>query len=146
MNRWNGPLPWRVGVLIIVSELKLKLQTAQAGSPRKPGEGLRIGAVRFPPRGVRKSDYARLNYFDVWLPALAPSRSLLSKYKKAGMSPRAFLRLYEKEMKTAEARQLLTLLAEIAQRTPITLCCYCEDESKCHRSVLVRLVRNAEKL
>jgi uncharacterized protein YeaO (DUF488 family) len=130
----------------LLDELKLRLFTARAGSPRTSGEGLRIGAVRFLPRGVRKRDYARLNYFDVWLPALAPSRSLLSKYKKSGTPPRAFLRLYEKEMQTAEARQLLTLLAEIAKRTPLALCCYCEDESKCHRSVLVRLVRNAEQL
>ena len=120
-----------------------RLTTVQLGSPRKRGEGLRIGTVRFLPRGVRKEDYAELNYFDVWLPQLAPSRELLSQFKKSSISVRTFFARYRREMNSTEARQLIQLLAEVAQRTPIAVGCYCEDESKCHRSVLGKLIRLA---
>lgn len=123
--------------------MKLRLQTAQAGSPRKPGEGLRIGAVRLLPRGVRKRDYARKDCFDVWLPALAPSRALLSQFKKSGIPTQTFFRSYRAEMQQTEPWQVIALLAEIAKVTPLTLCCYCEDETRCHRSVLGQLVRQA---
>jgi len=123
--------------------MRLHVQTTRAGSPRQRGEGLRIGAVRFLPRGVSKRDYARKNYFDVWLPSLAPSRPLLSRFLKSGMPITTFFRQFRKEMKGTEPRQVIKLLAEIAKRTPITLCCYCEDEHRCHRSVLIELIRKA---
>jgi len=123
--------------------MRLRVQTTRAGSPRQRGEGLRIGAVRFLPRGVSMRDYARKNYFDVWLPSLAPSRPLLARFLKSGMPVATFLRQYRKEMENTEPRQVIKLLAEIAKRTPITLCCYCEDEHRCHRSVLIELIRKA---
>jgi uncharacterized protein YeaO (DUF488 family) len=101
--------------------------------------------ARFLPRGVRKRDYARLNYFDVWLPTLAPSRALLSQFKSSKMPVPTFFRRYRAEMTQTEPWQTIVLLAEIAKRQPITLCCYCEDETRCHRSVLIRLVREAGK-
>ena len=120
-----------------------RVHTARAGSPRQRGEGLRIGTVRFLPRGVSKKDYARKNYFDVWLPSLAPSRQLLSRFLKAGMPVATFFRQYRTEMEGTEPRQVIRLLAEIAKRTPISICCYCEDERRCHRSVLIELIRKA---
>jgi len=120
-----------------------RVHTARAGSPRQRGEGLRIGTVRFLPRGVSKKDYARKNYFDVWLPSLAPSRQLLSRFLKAGMPVATFFRQYRTEMEGTEPRQVIRLLAEIAKRTPIAICCYCEDEARCHRSVLIELIRKA---
>ena len=120
-----------------------QLTTVQLGSPRQRDEGLRIGTVRFLPRGVRKEDYAKLNYFDVWLPQLAPSRELLSQFKKGSISVRVFFARYRREMKETEARQLIQLLAELARRTPIAVGCYCEDEADCHRSVLGKLIQAA---
>jgi len=122
-----------------------RIHTAQAGSTRKAAEGLRLGVVRFLPRGVRKSKYARLNYFDVWLPSLAPSRALLSKARSSGMASSIFLWRYRTEMEETEPRQMIALLAKIAKRQPISLCGYCEDESRCHRSVLSELIHKAGK-
>ncbi|TLY23092.1 MAG: DUF488 family protein [Nitrospirae bacterium] len=125
--------------------MSLHVQTAQAGTPRQRGEGLRVGAVRLLPRGVSKRDYARKNYFDVWLPTLAPSRPLLSRILKSGMPVTAFFQHYRKEMESTGPRQVIKLLAEIAKRTPITVCCYCDDETRCHRSVLLKLIRKANQ-
>lgn len=124
--------------------MRLHVQTTRAGSPRQRGEGLRIGAVRFLPRGVSKSDYARKNYFDVWLPSLAPSRPLVTRVLKSGMPVPTFFRQYRKEMENTEPRQVIKLLAEVAKHMPITLCCYCEDERRCHRSVLIELIGRAK--
>ena len=125
--------------------MALHVQSVRAGSPRQLGEGLRIGAVRFLPRGVSKRDYARKNYFDVWLPSLAPSRPLLTRFLKSGMPVATFFRQYRKEMENTEPRQVIKLLAEIAKRTPIAICCYCEDERRCHRSVLFELIRKVNQ-
>ena len=125
--------------------MSLHAHTAQAGCPRQRGEGLRVGAVRLLPRGVSKRDYARKNYFDVWLPTLAPSRPLLSRFLKSGMPVTAFFRHYRKEMESTEPRQVIKLLAEIAKRTPVTVCCYCDDETRCHRTVLLQLIRRANQ-
>lgn len=122
---------------------RLRLITVRLGSPREPGEGLRIGVVRFLPRGIRRRDYARLNYFDVWMPALAPSRELLRRAWKLARPGRKFFKQYRREMAQTEKRQLIELLAKLAKRTPISIGCYCEDETKCHRSVLFRLIREA---
>ena len=122
---------------------KVHLTTVQLGSARPHGEGLRIGTVRFLPRGVRKNDYAKLNYFDAWLPQLAPSRELLSQFKKGSISVRVFFARYRREMKSTENRQLIRLLAELAQRTPIAVGCYCEDEAHCHRTILGKLIQAA---
>ena len=124
------------------------LGTFKAGSPRKPGEGLRVGTVRFLPRRVKKEDYARLDYFDVWFPLLAPSAELI-KWVKAGGGPSEpkrwakFKERYTAQMKKTDARQAIKLLAELARVTPISIGCYCEDESACHRSILRELIEKA---
>jgi uncharacterized protein YeaO (DUF488 family) len=125
--------------------MPLRLRSVQLGSPRSRGEGLRIGAVRYLPRGVAKSDYGRRDYFDVWLPTLAPSRELLRAYKTSGMTPATFYRRYRTEMRQLEARQTIELLARVAARTPLAVGCYCEDERRCHRRVLVELIRRASR-
>jgi uncharacterized protein YeaO (DUF488 family) len=122
----------------------LKLRTYQIGTPRLRGEGLRIGTVRYLPRGVRKQDYARLDYFDVWFPAAAPSRELVS-WLRADVEKRwdRFVGRYRNEMKRVEARQAIKLLAEVAKHTPISIGCYCTDENHCHRSILRKLIEEA---
>ncbi len=122
---------------------KLLLSTFRIATPRAPGEGLRIGATRYLPRGVKKEDYARLDYFDVWLPTVAPSGELVRRYKSTEDSTRFFAQ-YEAELrKGSEARQTILLLAMIALRTPISIGCYCEEESRCHRSVLRAVIAEA---
>jgi uncharacterized protein YeaO (DUF488 family) len=122
---------------------KLHLKTFRIGTPRQRGEGLRIGTVRFLPRGVRKQDYARLDYFDLWLPSLAPSRELLSEARKAGWPIEKLLAHYRREMEATEPAQTIRLLAAIARKTPIAVGCYCKDEQQCHRSVLLDLIQAA---
>jgi len=118
------------------------------GSPRKKGEGLRIGTVRFLPRGVKKEDYARLDYFDVWFPLLAPSSELL-KWLKSRKWPSEQIRWakfrerYVAEMKKTDARQAIKLLAELSKTTAVSIGCYCENESACHRSILRELIEQA---
>lgn len=120
----------------------LQFRTVQLGSARQPNEGLRIGAVRFLPRGVPKVEYQARNLFDVWLPTLAPSRPLLRALKTQLQLP-AFFSRYRNEMAETEPRQVIQLLAELARTAPISLGCYCEQEARCHRSVLGELIREA---
>lgn len=126
----------------------MSLRTYRIGSPREPGEGLRLGTVRYLPRGVRKTDYARRDYFDIWLPALAPSRELFAWALKDGglaRSPERFFARYVREMRTlTDARQTLALVAALGARTDISIGCYCADESRCHRSELFRLLQRAQ--
>jgi len=117
-----------------------KLQVVQLGSPRLPGEGLRVGTVRRPPRGIVKEDYADLDYFDIWLPVLAPSQQLMSSFQNSPMTFDTFISRYRSEMKKTDARQVIQLVAEMAKRTPISIGCYCASESFCHRSILADLV------
>ena len=126
----------------------LKLSTFQIGAPAKRGQGLRIGVTRRPPRGVPKAHWTHDGYFDVWLPALAPSAKLLARFKKRharGFDDpavrEAFFDSYERELlSSAEGRQLVEFLAHIAVRTPISIGCFCADESRCHRSRLYKLI------
>jgi uncharacterized protein YeaO (DUF488 family) len=126
-------------------DAKLKLSTFQIGTRPKSGQGLRIGATRRPPRGVPKSRWERDGYFDVWLPSIAPSQKLIARFKRDFDEPprrRAFFDSYERELlSNAQGRQTLRLLAKIAERTPISIGCYCADESRCHRSRLYKLIR-----
>src|SRR5687767_4854711 len=124
---------------------RLHLRTVRIATPRERNEGLRIGTVRFLPRGVSKKDYARLDYFDVWLPTLAPSADLLRTLKQGSLATRTFFARYRAEMKHTDARQTIELLARLALRTPISIACYCEDETRCHRSVLFTLIRQAAR-
>jgi uncharacterized protein YeaO (DUF488 family) len=113
------------------------------GTPRQPHEGLRIGTVRRPPRGVPKSDFAKRDFYDVWLPALSPTPDLVALALQSRDDPRAwksFERKFRAEMKQPEAVHLLDLLAAFSHQTDFAVGCYCEDESRCHRSILRQLL------
>lgn len=120
----------------------MTIRIVRLGSPRGEGEGLRIGTVRRPPRGVRKEECASRNIYDVWFPNLSPSEDLL-KEAKPGDDARSwstFRRKFLAEMKKPEASRTLDLLAALSHRTNISVGCYCEDESRCHRSILRELL------
>lgn len=127
----------------------LKLRTFEIGTHRKRGEGLRIGTVRRVPQRVAKKDYARHDYFDVWFPTLSPSQELLDWVKAHDIQKNkkdweTFAGRYEREMvKQTDSRQALILLAEMAKLTAISIGCYCEDETCCHRSILLKLIKQA---
>jgi uncharacterized protein YeaO (DUF488 family) len=112
------------------------------GTPRKRGEGLRLGTVRRPPRGVPKSDFARLDYYDVWFPNLSPSAELVHDALTAvdERAWAAFRRKFQREMRTLDRSRELDVLAALSHRTNLSVGCYCEDESRCHRSVLRELL------
>ena len=114
----------------------------QIGSPRAEDEGLRIGTVRRPPRGVRKEDFASKNFYDVRFPNLSPSAELLKAFPVAGdeKSWLAFKRKFLAEMKLPGARYDLDVLAALSHQTNFSICCYCEEESLCHRSILRELL------
>jgi uncharacterized protein YeaO (DUF488 family) len=116
----------------------MAIRVVRLGSPRTDGEGLRLGTVRRPPRGVPKSEFASRNFYDVWVPDLAPSETLLKQALAADSDRawRAFVRRYRMEMKRPEAERLLELLAALSHLTNFSVGCYCADESHCHRSVL----------
>ena len=116
----------------------MTLHIVRLGSPRLPGEGVRIGAVRRPPRGVRKERYAADDWFDVWYPELSPTPDLV-KRALAAATPEAwdaFVRAFRAEMKAPAASRTLDLLAALSHGAAFSLGCYCEDEARCHRSVL----------
>ena len=121
----------------------MAIRVVRLGSPRVPGEGLRLGTVRRPPRGVPKAEFASRDFYDVWLPELAPSETLV----KAGQSAasdrdwRAFARRYRAEMAQPAAARLLELLAALSRTTSLSVGCYCADEARCHRSVLRELLQ-----
>lgn len=128
----------------------MTLRTFRIGHQEGKGDSLCIGAVRYLPRGVRKTEYSRRGLFDVWLPGVAPSRELIHWLKSRAWTPavaRTFFARYEREMRAStEARQTIKLLAAVAGRMPVAIGCYCEDERRCHRSVLARLIRRAKLL
>lgn len=120
----------------------MAIRVVQLGSPRTPGEGLRLGTVRRPPRGVPKADYASRNLYDVWLPELAPSEALVKVALQAteGRAWQAFVKRYRAEMKRPPATRLLILLAALSHQTAFSVGCYCADEGRCHRSILKALL------
>jgi uncharacterized protein YeaO (DUF488 family) len=123
----------------------MTVRIVRLGSKRVPGEGLRIGTVRRPPRGVPKSEYAKRDLYDVWLPNLAPSEDLL-KAAQASVAAgdergwKAFVRRYRAEMKQPDQRALLDTLAALSRTADFSVGCYCADEARCHRSVLRELL------
>lgn len=122
----------------------MAVRVIRLGTPRQPEEGLRIGTVRRPPRGVPKEQYASLDYFDVWLPNLAPSAELMAWFKSeplTGKRWQAFARRYRAEMGMPEHRRVLAVLAALSHQTDFSVGCYCEQEERCHRSVLRELLR-----
>lgn len=123
----------------------MTVRIVRLGSPRHAGEGLRIGTVRRPPRGVPKSEYAKRDLYDVWLPNLAPSESLLKLAQQAATDDdarawRGFVRRYRAEMKAPDNRALLDTLAALSHHAAFSVGCYCADEARCHRSVLRELL------
>jgi uncharacterized protein YeaO (DUF488 family) len=120
----------------------MSVRIIRLGTERLPGEGVRIGTVRRPPRGVPKDEFASRNFYDVWFPNLAPSAETV-KLGQAASTPAAwaaFMRKYKAEMAAPDAKHALELLATLSHTTDFSVGCYCEDESHCHRSVLRELL------
>ena len=118
------------------------IRIVRLGTARAPGEGLRLGTVRRPPRGVPKAEFAGRDFYDTWLPGLSPSAPLMAQGQAVedDKSWNAFRRKFIAEMKQPDASHLLDLLAALSQQSSFALGCYCEDENRCHRSVLRALL------
>ena len=112
----------------------------QLGTPRKGGEGLRLGTVRRPPRGVRKGDFGRLDYYDVWFPNLSPSAERWAQGAADERAWVAFRRKFRREMSAPNRSRELDVLAALSHHTNLSLGCYCRDDNRCHRSVLRELL------
>ena len=121
----------------------MAIRVVRLGSPRAQGEGVRLGTVRRPPRGVPKAEHASRDFYDVWLPDLAPSETLVKRALSASddRAWRAFATRYRREMKRPEAARLLELLAALSHQTSFSVGCYCAEEARCHRSVLKALLQ-----
>ena len=124
----------------------MAIRVVRLGTPRQPDEGLRLGTVRRPPRGVRKEDFGRRDYFDVWMPDLAPTAPLVSWALAEPFTPvrwSKYARQYRAEMRAPEKQRLIQLLAALSAQTNFSVGCYCADESHCHRSLLRELLVDA---
>lgn len=121
----------------------MSVRIVRLGSPRAPGEGLRIGTVRRPPRGVPRTQYAGQDYYDVWLPALSPTPALVREAQSAAtlQAWRNFTRKFKAEMRAPEAARILDLLAALSKHADFSVGCYCRDEARCHRSILRELFK-----
>ena len=121
----------------------MAIRVVRLGSPRVPGEGLRIGTVRRPPRGVPKTEFASRDFYDVWLPELAPSETLVKQAQGAATERewQTFAKRYQVEMAKPAAARLLDLLTALSRTTSLSVGCYCADEARCHRSVLRQLLQ-----
>jgi uncharacterized protein YeaO (DUF488 family) len=120
----------------------MPIAVLRLGSPRRPGEGVRLGTVRRPPRGVPRTEFAKRDFYDVWLPILAPSPELVAVGLRASdaKSWNTFVRRFRAEMNKPDAARVLDLLAALSHQTSFSIGCYCEDEDRCHRSVLRHLL------
>lgn len=123
----------------------MTLRIVRLGTARTPDEGLRIGTVRRPPRGVPKADFAKRDFYDVWWPELSPSPDLVSLALAAHTDKEwaAFVRGFRKELGRPDARHAIDLLAALSHRTDLAIGCYCENEDRCHRVVLRELLEAA---
>ena len=121
----------------------MAIHVVRLGSRRGNQEGLRLGTVRRPPRGVPKAEYASRDFYDVWMPDLAPSEALLKQGQQAADDKawRRFEQKYRAELKRPAAARLLALLAALSHQTNVSVGCYCADESRCHRSILRALLK-----
>ena len=118
----------------------MSIRIVRLGTPRARDEGVRLGTVRRPPRGVPKSQFATQNWYDVWLPNLAPSDALFRAITGGSISWQTFARRYIAEMKKPDAARLLDALAALSHGANFSVGCYCEDEDRCHRSLLRQLL------
>jgi uncharacterized protein YeaO (DUF488 family) len=118
------------------------IRIVRLGTDRLPGEGLRIGTVRRPPRGISKTEYGSRNFYDVWLPALAPSPELVQQALRAQSERdwKRFVKRYRSEMAATNEKATLDVLAALSHQTNFSVGCYCADETRCHRSVLRELL------
>lgn len=116
----------------------MSIRIVRLGTPIQPDEGIRLGTVRRLPRGVKKTDYVKLNFFDVWLPTLSPSEDLLKKklVQEDGSGWKAFEQRFKAELKQPDKSHLLDVLAVLSHTTNFSIGCYCKDETLCHRSIL----------
>ena len=124
----------------------MAISVVRLGEPRAPDEGLRLGTVRRPPRGVKKEDYAARAFFDVWMPELAPSAELVSWALSEPFTPKRWARYskaYRTQMRKPPSSRLLRLLAELSHQTSFSVGCYCADETRCHRALLRELLVGA---
>jgi uncharacterized protein YeaO (DUF488 family) len=121
---------------------RMSVRIVRLGTPRAPGEGLRVGTVRRPPRGVPKEEFARRDFYDTWLPNLAPSADLMAAGRASQTEQEwtAFKRKYRAEMNHPDASRVLDLLAALSHHSAFAVGCYCEHEQHCHRSVLRELL------
>ncbi|WP_321794089.1 DUF488 domain-containing protein [Caballeronia sp. J97] len=126
----------------------MAIRIVRLGTPRAKDEGLRIGTVRRPPRGVPKAEFATRDFYDVWYPVLSPTQELVTEalHAESDKDWRAFVKKFKAEMAESDASKTLDLLAALSHRTNMSVGCYCEDEARCHRSVLRELLtaRGAE--
>jgi uncharacterized protein YeaO (DUF488 family) len=125
----------------------MAIRVVRLGTHRVPAEGIRLGTVRRPPRGVRKTEYSAKDYFDLWFPDLAPSARLVAwAHSKPFTDARwkAYSRRYRAEMARPHARRLISFLAALSKRTDVSVGCYCENELRCHRSLLRELLVEAD--
>lgn len=121
----------------------MAIRVVKLGSPREKDEGLRVGTVRRPPRGVRKTDFARLDFYDIWLPQLAPSAGLVNSARKRPYTDagwKQFEKEYLRELSSPDNLRLIDFLAALSKATDFSVGCYCEEESKCHRSILKKVL------
>ena len=124
----------------------MPISIVRLGTPRLAGEGTRLGTVRRPPRGVKKSDFARLDYYDVWVPDVAPSAQLVSWALASPWTEtkwKRYEREYRREMKAPHAARLIALLAAMSANADFSVGCYCEDETRCHRAILRDVLSDA---
>jgi uncharacterized protein YeaO (DUF488 family) len=124
----------------------MPIRVVRLGTPRAPDEGPRLGTVRRPPRGIKKADYGRLHYYDLWLPDLAPSAALVKYAYAEPWTPQRwalYARRYRSEMRAPAAQRLIVLLATLSRQANFSLGCYCEDETRCHRLLLGALFAEA---
>src|SRR5687768_5861499 len=124
----------------------MAIRVVRLGDTRLPDEGVRLGTVRRPPRGVNKKDFSRLDYYDVWVPDIAPSAQLLSWANADDWTDARWKKyegMYLREMKEPHAKRLIGLLAILSRASNFSVGCYCEDESRCHRSLLRNLLEDA---
>jgi uncharacterized protein YeaO (DUF488 family) len=122
----------------------MAIRVVRLGSPREENEGIRIGTVRRPPRGVAKADFAKLDYYDVWLPQLAPSGELVSWIRNSQGSTADWKRFEQKflrELSAPDTQRLIDLMVAFSKRADFSVGCYCEDERNCHRSILKEVLK-----
>jgi uncharacterized protein YeaO (DUF488 family) len=120
------------------------IRVVRIGQPRGRGEGVRLGTVRLLPRGVRKEEYSKRDLFDVWVPEVSPTRELVAYAQARPWTDArwaAFRKRYLREMRRPEAQRAIELLAALGRQTNFSICCYCENPYRCHRSILGELLR-----